>query len=46
MSCSWSWLNFRLFSSVAGYTATGIVTRPNEMAPFHIALGGMSSPPV
>src|SRR5437764_8442048 len=39
MSSSWSWLNFRDFSSVAGNTATGIDTRPNEMAPFHIALG-------
>src|SRR4030066_145233 len=42
MSSSWSWLNFSDFSSVAGYTATGIVTRPNEMAPFHIDLGGMA----
>src|SRR5512141_2597695 len=42
MSSSWSWLNRRLFSSVAGYTATGIVTRPNEMAPFHMALGGIA----
>src|SRR5437763_3941324 len=39
MSSSWSWLNFRDFSSVAGNTATGIDTRPNEMAPFHIDLG-------
>src|SRR5215213_11496269 len=42
MSSSWSWLNFRDFSSVAGKTDTGIVTRPNEMAPFHIERGGMA----
>src|SRR5438034_7315236 len=38
-SLSWSWLNRRLFSSVAGKTLIGIETRPNEMAPFHIVLG-------
>jgi hypothetical protein len=27
------------FSSVAGYSPTGIDTRPNEMAPFHMVLG-------
>src|SRR6266700_7849736 len=38
-SLSWSWLNLRLFSSVAGYSPTGTVTRPKVMAPFHIVLG-------
>src|SRR6266540_5745066 len=42
LSSSWSWLNFSDFSSVAGNTATGTVTRPKEMAPFHMALGGMA----
>src|SRR2546423_4710268 len=39
MSLSWSWLNLRLFSSVAGYRRIGTVTRPKEIAPFHIVLG-------
>src|SRR2546423_695355 len=43
-SSSCSWLNRRVFSSVAGYILTGIVTSPKEMAPFHIVLG-MVSPP-
>jgi hypothetical protein len=34
-------LNLRDFSSVAGNTLTGIVTRPKEMAPFHIDRGGI-----
>ena len=38
-SSSWSWLKRSVFSSVAGYTATGIVTSPKLMAPFHIVLG-------
>src|SRR6476619_6430644 len=41
MSSSWSWLNLSDFSSVAGNTLTGIVTRPKEMAPFHIDRGGI-----
>src|SRR5438034_11425938 len=43
-SLSCSWLNRRLFSSVAGNTRIGMETRPNEMAPFHMVLG-MSEPP-
>src|SRR6266508_243931 len=38
-SSSWSWLNLSDFSSVAGYSPTGIETRPKEMAPFHMTLG-------
>ena len=38
-SSSWSWLNRSVFSSVAGYTETGMVTSPKLMAPFHIDLG-------
>src|SRR6266536_2920653 len=38
-SSSWSWLKWSDFSSVAVNRPTGTDTRPNEMAPFHIALG-------
>ena len=38
-SSSWSWLNERLFSSVAGKTLMGMDTSPKEIAPFHMVLG-------
>src|SRR5437899_3126668 len=38
-SFSWSWLNERPFSSVAGNTLIGMDTSPKEMAPFHMVLG-------
>src|ERR687892_1359867 len=41
-SFSCSWLNRRVFSSVAVYTRTGIDTRPKEMAPLHIVFMGTS----
>src|SRR5437588_3314715 len=42
-SSSWSWLKDRPFSSVAGNTLIGIDTSPNEMAPFHMVLGMIST---
>src|SRR4249919_1815771 len=44
-SASCNWLNLSDFSSVAGYTATGIVTKPKEMAPLHMDLGMIGTPP-
>src|SRR5919198_2758379 len=35
-SGAWSWWNRRLFSSVAPYTRTGMVTSPKVIAPFQI----------
>src|ERR671919_2728512 len=40
-SFSCSWLNRRVFSSVAVYTRTGIDTRPKEMAPLHMVFMGL-----
>src|SRR6266511_1246001 len=42
-SLAWSWLNRRLFSSVAPYSLTGMVTSPNEIAPFQIVFIGRAA---
>ena len=42
-SGAWSWLKRRLFSSVAPYTRTGIVTNPKEIAPFQIVFTNQAS---
>src|SRR5437763_10270246 len=42
-SSSWSWLNDRPFSSVAGNTLIGMETSPKEIAPFHMVLGMVST---
>src|SRR5690606_38207310 len=37
-SLSWTWCSGTSWSSVAEYTLTGTLTRPNVMAPFQMAL--------